>query len=221
ASSNVSMRSEASPTTSSTSERRRHVEINDYAVPADPAPRLLAAAETRPLHDLAQRGLVDESIDVEYEIPVGGVQGKSNVSLTSVQVDRLGSYHYERTPLDFKRLQDVEQGSPCDDVAWIRFARHPGCAPSSSSGPPPLLDHDPGSSADLQQLGWALRIQGHPACSSSRTRRDQRARQRSHWRPSHWRVTRVPRQPSRRRERKLRRVSGARRLSRPGQPRSR
>ena len=131
ASSNVSMRSEASPTTSSTSERRRHVEINDYAVPADPAPRLLATAETRPLHDLAQRGLVDESIDVEYEIPVGGVRGKANVSLTSVQVDRLGSYHYERTPLDFKRLQDVEQGSPCDDVAWIRFARHPRCAPSS------------------------------------------------------------------------------------------
>src|SRR5206468_3756531 len=147
---------------------------DDDVVPANPAPRLLTTAKTRPLHGLAQGGLVDESIDVEYEVPVGRVRGKGNVRLTCVQVDRLGSHHYDRTPLDFQRLQDVEQGSPCDDVAWIRFARHPGCAPSNSSGPPPLLGHDPGWSADLQRLGWARRIQGHLACSSSRTRRDQR-----------------------------------------------
>ena len=95
------MRSEASPTTSSTRERRRHVQIDDDVVPADPAPRLLTTVKARPVHDLAQGGLVDEGIDVEYEIPVGGVWGKGNVRLARVQVDRLRSHHYDRTPLDF------------------------------------------------------------------------------------------------------------------------
>jgi hypothetical protein len=33
-------------------------------------------------------------------MPVDGVRGKGNVSLTRVQVDRLGSYHDDRTPLN-------------------------------------------------------------------------------------------------------------------------
>ena len=60
-----------------------------------------ALLKARPVHDLAQGGLVDEGIDVEYEIPVGGVWGKGNVRLARVQVDRLRSHHYDRTPLDF------------------------------------------------------------------------------------------------------------------------